>query len=103
MTCAKQIVKAVIVASDGEIFKGDNSCANPQEVCPRDSEGYKSGEGYHLCKEICDQEAHAEVDAITKAGSKSKGATLYLTGHSYACDNCSKAAELAGIKVIIIK
>ena len=103
MTCAKQIVKAEIITTDGESFKGENSCKNPQEVCPRDIEGYASGEGYHLCKEVCEQESHAEIDAISKAGDKCEGATLYLTGHTYACDSCKGTAGAVGIKEIIIK
>lgn len=37
---------------------------NNVSICPRDVAGCVSGEGYHMCREICNQVAHAEVDAI---------------------------------------
>lgn len=102
MTCAKQTVKALIITPSGEKFEGTNACENPQEECPRDVQGYATGEGYHLCKEVCNQQSHAEVAAIKNAGSKAKGSKLYLTGHSYACSNCKAAAKKAGIIEIVI-
>lgn len=102
MTCAKQRVIATVVAADGTYYTGENLCNNPQKVCPRDELGYKSGEGYELCKSICDQQSHAEVVAITKAGDNAKGATLYLRGHSYACGNCKSCAEINGIEEIVV-
>jgi deoxycytidylate deaminase len=103
MTCAKQVVTAILTAIDGEVFVGTNGCENPQSICPRDTEGYSSGEGYHLCKSICRQGDHAEVNAIKLAGSKSVGAVIELHGHTYACEPCKNAASKAGVKSIIIK
>lgn len=100
--CAKQTVTATIITKDGECFSGTNACENPQKECPRDVLGMKSGEGYHLCKEVCNQTAHAEVNAIKLAGEKANGSVLYLEGHSYACDNCKGHAESAGISEIKI-
>ena len=84
--CAKQNVLATLVSE-----------------CPRDTFGMKSGEGYHLCEEICQQRSHAEVDAITQAGEKAKGGIIYLTGHQYACGNCSSCAEQASVKTINVR
>ena len=97
--CAKQTTIAVI-ENEGEFWVGSNWCANPQEECPRYD--MKSGEGYELCKEICKQHAHAEVDACLNAGEKAKGGTLYLIGHTYCCDNCKRVMEEHGIQNIII-
>lgn len=96
--CAKQVVTATIITSDGERFVGTNHCKTPQKTCPRDELGMVSGEGYHLCKEICNQGAHAEVNAISNAGNKAAGSVIYLEGHTYLCDNCKEAVESAGIK-----
>lgn len=97
--CVKQDVVARLYTPEGELFVGTNRCHNPQQVCPRDVYGMKSGEGYHLCKEVCRQEAHAEVDAITQAGEKAKGAIIYLTGHQYACGDCQEVARNAGATI----
>ena len=93
--CAKQRVIAEIMTPDGARFYGENLCENPQEICPRGD--MKTGEGYHLCREVCRQGAHAEVNAIAEAGSRSKGGRLTIHGHSYACASCRKAAWDAGI------
>jgi deoxycytidylate deaminase len=61
-----------------------------------------SGVGYELCKSVCQQEGHAEENALSFAGDKAKGATLYVEGHTYACGNCTSIAEQYGVKEIII-
>lgn len=101
--CAKQNVLATLISDGGEVFVGTNLCLNPQQECPRDKYGMKSGEGYHLCEDICQQRSHAEVDAITKAGEKARGGIIYLTGHQYACANCSSCAEQASVKTINVR
>ena len=100
--CAKQRVIAVIITPDGERFSGENFCENPQIICPRGD--MPSGIGYHLCKEVCNQKSHAEISAISAAGEKAKDSTLFLYGHTYACESCKKAADVAGIlKIVIMK
>lgn len=101
--CKKQTVTAVLTAKSGDVFIGTNYCNNAQSVCPRDAEGFKTGEGYHLCKDACDQVGHAEEVAISLAGDKAFGSVIELYGHTYACDNCKKVASLAGVEKIIIK
>jgi deoxycytidylate deaminase len=98
--CAKQTVTATIVAENGNMYISTNYCLTPQAICPRAD--LPTGEGYELCKDICRQVGHAEVNAIKLAGSDSVEATLYLSGHTYACDSCKKAAKEAGIKEIVI-
>jgi deoxycytidylate deaminase len=99
--CVKQVITAIIINGD-KVFVGSNHCGNPQTTCPRDEQGFKTGEGYHLCKEVCNQDAHAEVDACIKAGEHAKGATLILLGHYYCCDNCIKVMEEYGIAQVKI-
>ncbi|HBF45507.1 MAG TPA: hypothetical protein DDW91_02985 [Shewanella frigidimarina] len=102
MTCAKQKVVAILTAKSGQKFYGENSCLNPQEVCPRDIAGCKTGEGYEMCKDICKQVSHAEVAAIKAAGTSSKGGVIELYGHTYACDSCKFCAKENGVIKIVI-
>lgn len=98
--CVKQVVKATVIALDGERFVGMNHCMKPQTTCPR--AGMPTGVGYELCKSICEQDAHAEVNAVRLAGPAAIGATLYLEGHTYACQSCQDAAKAGGIAEIIV-
>lgn len=97
--CKKQTTVAIIV-TDSEVYSGWNWCENKVDECPR--KGMETGKGYELCKDICGQRFHAETDAINQAGEMAKGGTMYLYGHTYACDKCIEAAKKAGIKGIII-
>lgn len=79
---------------DGKLISmGTNEIHADIGECPRDMQGFKTGKGYHLCKEVCLQKYHAEVDACMKAGKSAEGGTLYLMGHTYACDNCIQVME----------
>jgi deoxycytidylate deaminase len=98
--CAKQTVVATIVTPDGRRFVGTNYCENAQQVCPR--AGMPTGQGYKLCRDVCRQPAHAEVNALASAGAAAAGATLYLQGHTYACASCLACCESAGIVEVII-
>lgn len=95
--CAKTTVKCEIVAPDGRRFVGTNYCNNAQISCPR-----FPNEGYKKCVEICQQEGHAEAVAVALAGASAKGATAYLTGHTYACQSCQEALFGAGVSFLSI-
>jgi len=97
--CVKQETIAII-ENQGQYWIGSNWCHNAQEECPR--KDYKSGEGYELCKSVCQQDNHAEVDVCMNAGVYAKGGTLYLLGHTYCCDHCKKTMDAFGIKEVII-
>lgn len=62
-----------------------------------------SGDGYELCKSVCRQRGHAEIQAIRIAGDKAIGGKAEISGHSYACDGCKNALTDAGIVDILIK
>lgn len=101
MTCAKRHVECRITTQDGKTFWGDNSCSNPQKTCPR-----RKGEGYAKCRNICDQEGHAEIVALKKA--RESGANLHnshatVTGHNFVCSDCGQALANAGITQIMIQ
>jgi deoxycytidylate deaminase len=96
--CAKTTVTCVITAADGRRFIGTNACANPQPKCPREP-----GEGYAKCVSICQQQGHAEVQALRAAGPHADGATAELYGHTYACQACQEALYAAGVKWIGVR
>ena len=88
--CKKQSTGAVVV-QQGKIISSGCNAGKKVETCPRETKKYKTGEGYHLCKEVCNQKAHAEIDAINNAISsqaETNGANLYLYGHWWCCKNC---------------
>ena len=93
--CKKQRVFAFLVCKNGMVFPGENWCKNDIQECPRAE--MATGKGYELCKSVCGQENHAEVDAIKKAGENAHGGKLYLFGHSYCCEDCKKEMEKYGV------
>jgi len=98
--CIKQTVKALIVTTDGQEIFGSNAINNEVNECPRVVQGCPTGTGYELCKTVCNQNEHAEVTALQnakKANVDVTGATLYLTGHTYFCDNCLNNMRKAGL------
>ena len=97
--CKKQTTIAII-ENNGQYWVGTNWVNNEQQECPR--KDLPTGVGYEMCKNICRQDAHAEVDACQKAGENAKGATLYLLGHTYCCDSCKKVMNEYGIVNVII-
>ena len=104
-TCTKQSVQAMIVPLKGDIIYGMNKTLNYVTICPRVEQNMKTGEGYHLCKDICEQGSHAEIDAITNAIENNielSGSSLYLTGHTYCCDSCLSYMSDNGIKEVYI-
>jgi diaminohydroxyphosphoribosylaminopyrimidine deaminase / 5-amino-6-(5-phosphoribosylamino)uracil reductase len=71
---------------------------NPLVGCVIVNNGEIVGQGFHEY----DARAHAEVLAITAAGEKARGATLYVTlepcNHTGRTGPCSEAVMAAGIK-----
>lgn len=97
--CMKQVVVALLfVHKPGEtvVFVGSNWCVTPQKVCPRTT--LPSGYGYWMCRNICNQGAHAEVDACKEAGELAKRASVVVYGHTRICENCIKIMKEYGVK-----
>jgi len=103
--CLKQSVIALIISKDNKEVFGSNHINAEISTCPRVEKGCKTGEGYEMCKNICQQNFHAEVDAIQNAKKENvelKNATLYLYNHSYCCVNCIDNMKFAGISKCIV-
>lgn len=102
--CAKQVVTAVLITRDSKTHLGRNDVNNPQAVCPRVTAGMKTGEGYELCKTVCQQPDHAEVSVIKAAiaaGSAVPGSVMFIYGHTYACEPCLSWCRHYGIERIV--
>lgn len=107
--CAKAEVVATLTTKDGRVFQSSNFCLTPQTSCPRDAAGYESGDGYHLCDEICNQPAHAEVNVIQFAKRQLgllrvvqgalTGANIEVDYH-WVCDNCQSVGKKHGINIV---
>jgi deoxycytidylate deaminase len=98
--CAKTTVRCTLVTPTGEHIVGTNACANPQPTCPR-----APGEDYTKCNTVCDQQGHAEVQAVRKAkafGASLVGSRAYIEGHTYACMNCQHVLFAAGVEAVSV-
>lgn len=93
--CAKRYVVAII-EKNGKYYVGSNWCRNQQKECPR-----LPDEDYSKCKTICEQDGHAEIDAIKNAKGDTEEAIMYLIGHDYCCEPCLASMKKAGIKTVI--
>lgn len=85
MTCAKVVVKAILTTVAGNEYHGENSCRKPQATCPR-----LPGEGYDKCRDVCDQQHHAEgaaIHAALDAGDAVDGGHMVVY-HRHVCDGC---------------
>lgn len=98
--CAKRRVICTILKGD-RFVDGENDCANPQKVCPRNP-----GDDYTKCKTICQQAGHAELEALRKArevGMDTNFATVYIRGHYWICEPCGQALREAGVAEVRIE
>lgn len=88
--CIKQPTAAVVV-KDGKIIGRGTNAGKRTKVCPRIVHNCPTGTGYEYCKNICNQQGHAEVMAIGDALKRTenlRGASLYLDGHWWICKPC---------------
>lgn len=98
--CAKRHVRCTIISWDARAVTGENLCANPQPVCPREP-----GEGYEKCHSICKQVGHAEEVALDRAIASDMsldGALVVIAGHERVCESCMETLQRAGVSEIMI-
>jgi cytidine deaminase len=104
--CLKQQVYACLETTEGERFYGANWMLNNTVVeCPRLK--FESGTRYDLCESECGQgtDYHAErqaINACLEAGADTEGAVMYLTGHTYCCDDCTYAMLDAKVSRVVL-
>lgn len=97
--CVKAHVVATLIAKNGKRYVSSNFCLTPQDICPRADK--PSGEGYKVCKSICNQPSHAEVSTLFAAKGNTVGSTMYVE-YTWVCQDCKEACEAAGVKEIIL-
>ena len=99
--CAKQRVYCVILDPvAGNVWKGSNFCYNAQKECPR--KDMPTGEGYELCKSVCDQAGHAEWVTASRVIYHLVGGIAFLMGHTYACESCKQILRDVGVTTLFI-
>lgn len=102
LPCLKSAVYVLLVTVDGQKFYGMNHITTVGLIeCPR--KDFPTGQGYELCKSVCKQQAHAEVNVIHNAllaHVDVRDATMYLTGHYYCCEDCCRFMYDNGVKSI---
>lgn len=103
--CAKQATGAVIVVNQQIAASGCNA-GKKMKNCPRVAQNFPTGQGYHLCKQLCEQIGHAEETCVNNFLNKKFVQTgepaLYLWGHWWCCEPCWKAMIGAGINTVYL-
>ena len=97
--CRKHATGGAAV-KDGKLILTGSNAGTYVSVCPRAYKGYPTGEGYHYCRNYCDQKGHSEVLICNQAkeqGIDLNGADIYLYGHWWCCQNCWNHMIKAGI------
>lgn len=110
-TCWSRQIGAVLVQDHAVISTGYNGPPRGMQpchvytefgdmvnACPRKEQGYKSGEGLHLCPA-----AHAERNALIQAartGVSTVGSTLYCYC-GQVCKDCAVEIVNAGVKRLV--
>jgi hypothetical protein len=96
--CAKRRVVCILTIGN-LVYKGENLCANPQEVCPR-----LEGEDYTKCRTICKQPFHAEMHALALADDSNRTdfGKAQIYGHTKVCRGCLKELKYANIEVLSV-
>ncbi|MCD8024827.1 MAG: dCMP deaminase family protein [Candidatus Gastranaerophilales bacterium] len=104
--CLRAKVGAIIVGEDRKI-KATGYNGTPSKVISCSELGYcfrihnniPSGTRYETCRSI-----HAEQNAIIQAGQdRSKGASMYIYGHTMICILCKRFIVQAGIKDVYLQ
>ncbi len=106
-TCFRNQVGAVIVREKAIISTGYNGAPSYQpnclEIgwCYRDRHQIKSGTQLERCRAVG---SHAESNAVVLAarnGHTTDGATIYVAGHQFICDQCKAIIANARIERVI--
>lgn len=108
-TCFRNKVGAVIVKDKEIISTGYNGAPSYQKncleigYCYRNRNNITSGTSLELCRAVG---SHAESNAVilaAKHGHSTNGATLYIVGHKFICNQCKAIIANSGIKRVLLK
>lgn len=107
--CLRNKVGAVIVKDKYIVSTGYNGAPihqpNCQEIgyCYREEHSIPSGTNLEKCRA---SGSHGESNAVSiaaKIGHSTNGATMYVVGHYFICNNCKAVISNAGIKRVVLK
>lgn len=108
-SCLRNRVGAVIVNNKDIISTGYNGAPQYQKncleigYCYRDTHKIPSGTQLEKCRAVG---SHAEANAISLAarnGHSTNGATIYITGHNFVCNQCKALIANANIKRVVLQ
>lgn len=108
-SCMRNKVGAVIVSNKDIISTGYNGAPqfqrNCMEIgyCYREKNSILSGTSLELCRAVG---SHAEANAISLAarnGHSTNGATIYVIGHRFICNQCKALIANANIVKVVLK
>ena len=107
-SCLRNHVGAVIVKEKDIISSGYNGAPQYQKncleigYCYRNKNGIASGTQLEKCRAVG---SHAEANAISLAarnGHSTSGATIYIVGHNFICNQCKALISNANIKRVVL-
>ena len=99
--CKDKTIIAVLRTTQ-DVYFGTNGVKHQPDNCPRNQANDKINQGYEKCTDVCQQPAHAEINAIQqayKAGDVVIGATINVYGTQHICQSCLYMLNLLGIGV----
>ena len=108
-TCFRNKVGAVLVRDKYIVSTGYNGAPQYQPHCQeigycyRDRHNIESGNQLERCRAVG---SHAESNAIALAarnGFSTNGATMYVIGHDYICNQCRGLIANAGIRRVMLQ
>ncbi len=107
-SCLRNQVGALIVKDKDIISSGYNGAPQYQKncleigYCYRNKNNIASGTQLEKCRAVG---SHAESNAISLAarnGHSTSGATIYIVGHNFICNQCKALIANANIKRVVL-
>ena len=100
----KTIVAVLTHKPSGQKFHGTNGIKRDVGYCPRNESNHRMNEGYDKCRNICQQEHHAEIAALLSAVRHVPNLPLNqcvidVYGTYRACNNCQLVLDKHGVYI----
>lgn len=99
--CQDKTIVAVL-RSNGRVFFGINGISENMTYCPRNVMEMGVNQGYSMCRSICRQESHAEVDTIDtwlRNSTANDTAEISIYGTGKICDNCMALLQKFNVSI----
>lgn len=105
VTCRDKTIVAVLTHKPtGQKFYGTNGITRDVGYCPRNESNHCMNEGYDKCRNICRQEHHAEIAALSTAVRHVPNLSLHqcvieVYGTYQVCNNCQMVLAKHGVYI----